>query len=122
MARTVLVVEDDSDIQQTLQLVLEEEGYSVVTADNGLEALNVLESGLDPCAALVDLMMPVMSGWELIEKMRGSAALAGIPVIVVTAAGEQQGSPEGIAHLLRKPVKLDQLLALLADTCRGAQK
>ena len=118
MARTVLVVEDDTDIQQTLQLVLEEEGYSVVTADNGLEALNILESGLDPSAALIDLMMPVMSGWELIERMRAVPALARIPVIVVTAVGDQQGAPEGIAHLLRKPVRLDQLLALLAETCR----
>lgn len=118
MGRTILVVEDDADIQETFRLVLEDEGFAVATAANGREALSLLETGLDPCVVLVDLMMPVMNGWELIERMRGSVAFATLPVVVVTAAGDAQGMPTGVSHTLRKPVRLEKLLEIVSTTCR----
>lgn len=81
----ILVVEDDSDIRETLQQVLELEGYRVATAANGHEGLAALETGERPSLILLDLMMPVMSGAEMLDHLRTDERLADIPVVVVTA-------------------------------------
>jgi CheY-like chemotaxis protein len=112
--KTVLVVEDDESIRESLQQVLELEGYRVLAAANGQEALDVLQTPtrplIRPGLILLDLMMPVMNGWDFLQRVREDRNLATIPVIVVTAYSDWAGSlnAEGI---LRKPVEIDSLLA-----------
>lgn len=110
----VLVVEDDADIRECVQMVLEEEGYEVITAANGAEAERELDQLERPCLMLLDLMMPVMSGWELLEHLRTKGQLGhGLRVVVVSASPMQ--IPRGTVRCMRKPVKLDQLLKTVKE-------
>ena len=83
--RRILVVEDDRDIRESLQDLLEVEGYAVTTAENGRDALEQLQRMDAPSVILLDLMMPVMSGDEFLRELRKDGALASIPVLVVSA-------------------------------------
>jgi CheY-like chemotaxis protein len=116
--KDVLVVEDDKDIRETLQQVLELEGYRVTTATNGKEGLESLK-GIDrPCVILLDLMMPVMNGWEFLEAHRTDTTLATIPVVVVSAAGDKAKSAPA-AGFIKKPVDLESLLNVVRRYCAG---
>lgn len=114
-ARVVMVVEDDADIRETLTQILEEEGYSVTGAAHGAEALEHLQRGLRPGLILLDLMMPVMNGWQLREAMLDSDELRDLPVVVVTADGGAQRNPEALRvnGVLAKPIDLPTLLGAL---------
>lgn len=109
------MVEDDSGIREAVQLVLEDEGFEVVTATNGAEAVVELEH-CEPCVMLLDLAMPVMSGWELLERLGRDGRLPdGIRVIVVSAT--PRDVPPGIAAILRKPVRVEELIATIRHYC-----
>jgi CheY-like chemotaxis protein len=84
---TVLVVDDDHDVRAALVELLETEGYDVVAAANGRVALARLRAGVRPCAIVLDLMMPIMDGWEFRAAQLGDADLRDIPVIILSAAG-----------------------------------
>jgi CheY-like chemotaxis protein len=109
----VLVVDDDPSVCETLCEVVEMIGCSAVVASNGAEALKVLE-GFRPCLAIVDIMMPVMNGTELIEAMRGRAELADLAVLVSTAAPER--APAGVA-VIRKPIDIGEVWAWMRRNC-----
>jgi signal transduction histidine kinase/CheY-like chemotaxis protein len=113
----VLVVEDDETIRLILREVLEDEGYRVVTAQNGREALEILSSGARPCVILLDLMMPVMNGWQLLEALHQRGDLARLPVVVVSAATGVCELPAGARRCLPKPIHLGNLLAAIAESC-----
>jgi CheY-like chemotaxis protein len=104
----VLVVDDDAEIRETLTQLLQQEGYTVLRAENGVQALEQLRAG-HPDVMLLDLMMPVMSGWELLELLQENADLARIPVIVVSAM-----SAPGACEHLAKPIDLDRLLSTVS--------
>jgi CheY-like chemotaxis protein len=110
----VLVVDDDADLRDTLREVLEEAGYDVYCAENGREALDVLH-GADPAPGLIllDLVMPVMSGQEMLEALKQVHALAAIPVTIVSAAKDP---PPGPCYL-PKPVDVDALLGIVEKAC-----
>jgi CheY-like chemotaxis protein len=115
MSVTLLVVEDDLDVRETLCDILIDEGYQVVQAGHGAEALARLRDGVRPHLILLDMMMPVMDGWAFRAAQRADPELAGIPVIVMTAhIGPQEATRdlEAVA-LLRKPIRLDALLAAI---------
>jgi len=114
-ARSVLVVEDDDALRQAVVEVLKEDGYTVSSARNGIEAIDLLERAPAPCVVLVDLMMPVMTGWELVDSMRSKHELASIPVVVTSAAADR--SPPGVDGVLMKPLSLDDLLAVVSEHC-----
>lgn len=119
--RAILVVEDDTDIREALMGVLEEEGYDVVGAGNGREALDALREGPRPALILLDLMMPFMNGWQFRAEQKLDANLSEIPVVVVSAdanVGQKAASLEAVGHL-KKPVELDALLAVVARFARG---
>jgi CheY-like chemotaxis protein len=110
-----LVVDDDYDIRGMLTQVLELEGYHVVAASNGREALTKLRAGPRPFLILLDLMMPIMNGWEFRAEQDRDAALRGIPVVVLTGRGgtENVEAARAAGHLM-KPVELKVLLATVA--------
>lgn len=105
-----LVVEDDDAIGEAIAESLEDEGYRVARARNGIEALHLLDWGFRPAVMLVDLMMPHMNGGDFLEHVRADRRLASIPAIVVTASTERLA---GMA-VLRKPVELRKLLDAVA--------
>ena len=109
----VLVVDDDPDIRETLRDVIEAEGFAVVCAANGRAALEALDMGLRPSLIVLDLMMPTMSGWELLAAIRADRVFADLPVAVISAAGG--APPPGATCFLRKPIDLDTLIGLIRD-------
>ena len=108
--KTILLVEDDLDIRDVVQEVLEEQGHDVVPARTGRQALDflALDSQSPPDLVILDLMMPIMTGWQVLETIRRSPQLADIPVVVVTAA--TQDRPLGAQAFLRKPFDIRDLL------------
>jgi CheY-like chemotaxis protein len=115
---TVLIVEDDLDTREMLGRFLELEGYAVEAASNGRQALERLEEGARACVILLDLMMPVMDGWQFRREQVQNQALAGIPVIVVSAAGRDRLQQINADAYLSKPVDLDELLQQIRQFCR----
>jgi CheY-like chemotaxis protein len=115
MTRTVLMVEDDPDVRETIAEILADEGYRVVTAEDGREALEQLRAGLRPSVILLDLMMRGMDGFEFRAEQRADPALASIPVVVLTAGRQTTAQEEelGVEMLLRKPIAMADLLAVL---------
>ena len=104
----VIIVEDDDDIRDTFREVLEAEGYHVLTAANGKVALDLLEDMEEtPCLVLLDLMMPVMNGWQLMATLKSRRGFRRIPVVVVSAAPSHT---TGAARVIRKPIDVDDLL------------
>src|SRR5687767_6429158 len=90
---TVLVVEDDPDIRELVTEVLGQAGYRVAEAENGQVALDFLRGHDGPCIVLLDLMMPVLSGPELLEIMAEDERLAMLPVVVVSAVADRGCAP-----------------------------
>ena len=114
-SHSVLVIDDDVDIRESLKDALEDAGYQVATAANGREGLDQLEQAERPCVILLDLMMPVMSGPEFLMALR--EAQNPVPVIVVSAYGELADPDTGIACFIAKPVRLDTLLKAIRRHC-----
>jgi len=114
----ILVVDDDPDIRDSLKEVLEDEGYTVNSVANGREALDYLRRSPRPCVILLDLMMPVMDGWQFRQEQIRDATLADIPVIVVSAAGRERLEKIHADAYLSKPVDLDELLGCVTQFCR----
>jgi CheY-like chemotaxis protein len=121
-ARTVLLVEDDLDIRDVLQDVLEGDGYDVIPAANGKQALDFLTLNDPPGADLVilDLMMPLISGWEVLEQMARHPRLATIPVIVVSAVAREK--PPRAYVFLHKPFSLDALATVVRGCLAPPEK
>jgi len=117
-APLIAVVDDEREIREVIVETLELTGYRVQAAPNGKVALDQAR-GDRPDLFVLDLMMPVMSGWQFLEAQRRDPELARIPVIVVTAALDSR--VEGAAVLLRKPFDLDVLLAAAARLCGGPE-
>lgn len=116
MNKPILIVEDDNDIRETLQQALELEGFRVFTAPNGQDALESLPKIEKPGLILLDLMMPVMNGWQFLEAKKGHADLMTIPVIVITAAGDKVKTVDANG-VIKKPVDLDDLLSVVKQYC-----
>jgi CheY-like chemotaxis protein len=112
----VMIVEDDMDLRETLGSIVAAEGYRVTTAHNGREALSLLLGGYRPAVILVDLIMPVMDGWQLCEELATDPQLQDIPVILMSASGGPllPPRPPRLVRLFRKPFTFVQLLDAIA--------
>ena len=110
--RKLLLVEDDRDLREALCQLLNDSGYDVVCAENGREALEYLAGAPPPCVVLLDLMMPVMNGWEFRAEQSKNQRISDIPVVVVTADGraDLKALALGVDDYLRKPIQIDRLL------------
>jgi CheY-like chemotaxis protein len=105
VSKTVLIVEDDSEIQASLREAFEDNGYTVVIASGGKEALDILTTGSPPHVIVLDLVMPGMTGNDLYAAMQADAVLAKIPVVVSTS--DPSRAPSGVL-VVPKPVRLDR--------------
>lgn len=114
--REVLVVDDDRDLREALREILEDAGYRVLTAANGLEAIDVLLGGARPDAILLDLMMPESDGPDFRLKQRAAPEIAHIPIIAMTASGRAESELAFMhsAGFLRKPFEYQTLIDLVA--------
>jgi CheY-like chemotaxis protein len=115
-APLVLVVEDDPDVREALVVVLRDAGYGIRAAVNGFDAIEALRRGPRPSAILLDLMMPGMNGYEFREEQRADPAIAGIPVIVITATRwtERAAHQLGAVACVPKPAQVEDVLAAVA--------
>ena len=116
MSRTVLVVEDDTELRETMCEALELSGYAVIAAKDGKDALNKLVSGTEGlCVVILDLVMPEMNGWDFVEQLRTRSEFATVPILVHSAA--PMPAPPTVARVLKKPVPLNRLLATVREYC-----
>ena len=107
----VLIVDDDPNLLDVTRFVIESEGIAVETARNGEEALALLRAHPLPGLVLLDLMMPVMSGWEFLNEVAKDPLLKAIPVVVLTAVERTQAP--GAVEILRKPMDLGALIGVV---------
>ena len=113
MGARVLLVEDDPDLRDVLARALEEEGYEVTPSDNGVDALVRLEFGRRPDVVVLDLLIPSVSGADLIELIRHDPRVATMPVVVITGAFVPAEVARAASAVLPKPFGLEQLCETL---------
>lgn len=116
----ILVVDDDVDLRESLAEALVDAGHEAITARDGREALERLHDSSAFDLVVLDLMMPVMTGWEFRSAQLAEPSLADIPVVVMTAAADTGKSPITAAAYLRKPVTLARMLEVVATHARRA--
>lgn len=92
------------------------EGYRVVATQHGGEALEHLAGGTRPCLILLDLMMPVMDGFDFLDIFRANQGYASVPLCVLSAVVDKSKLPEGLHHVA-KPVEVDGFLDLVSSYC-----
>jgi CheY-like chemotaxis protein len=119
MNHTVLIVDDDFDLRETLRDVLQDEGFTVATAEDGMAALAYLEANSAPCVILLDWMMPRCNGAEFRERQRQVPAFAAIPIVLLTADAhrDEKVATTGAKHYLSKPVSRDTLCSVVRSIC-----
>jgi CheY-like chemotaxis protein len=111
----LLLVEDDRGVRDAIEDYLEEEGYSVLSANDGEQALSLLEGLSEPCLVVLDVLMPVMDGVEFMRQFRARPWLMHHRLVLMSAselAPELTGAP-GVVGLLQKPFELERLLSLV---------
>jgi len=118
--KLLVVVDDDVDLRHTLGDTLTDEGFEVKCAENGRIGLEILRGEIRqhrrPSAVLLDLMMPVMSGYEFRQEQQADPELAGIPVLVMSARWEAQSEVDS-TEFIPKPIKLEKLLSIVHRLC-----
>jgi two-component system nitrogen regulation response regulator NtrX len=120
-ANTILIVEDDGPIRESLRVILEMEGYSILEAENGHQALEILQSGRIPQLIFLDLMMPIMDGTEFYSLFRKNPAWDSIPTIIISAGGNLKEKIQKLGDpappVLKKPLDLDSIIATANKYC-----
>lgn len=113
--KRILIVDDDKDIQSSIRMILELHGYAVACVSNGKEALEELVRGPSPEVILLDLMMPVMDGFEFLKTVENDHLANDISIIVMTAARNKASEVKKYATLL-KPFEVSKLLSLVGES------
>jgi CheY-like chemotaxis protein len=115
----VVVIEDDADIREVVREVLLSEGYVVHAFENGRAALDGMKTCPKPCIILLDLMMPVMNGYEFLAARRiAGDQLMAIPVVIVSAFADGVKKEEGVVGYVKKPMDVELLLRLISSYCK----
>jgi CheY-like chemotaxis protein len=114
----VLIVEDDADLREMMAQLLTLEGFRAETVANGRDALEYLRRGDRPEIILLDLMMPVMDGWEFRRRQRADPAVADVPVVVLSALDATRATDLQETAFLKKPLDFERLLQLVRRYCR----
>ncbi|MBL8149698.1 MAG: response regulator [Blastocatellia bacterium] len=114
MNKTILIVDDEQDLLDLMEIILEAEGYNVIKAINGKEALVKISTSM-PDLVLLDVMMPIMDGWQVLKNMRKDARTENIPVVMVTAKigieDKNRGLQEGASDYIGKPFSPKEVLS-----------
>lgn len=111
---TILIVEDDSDLRRLYAIGLNQRGFAVKLAANGAEAVERVGQE-EPDLILLDLIMPIMDGWEVIEKVNFNGRPRAIPVVVISGAPKpEEPTPPCIVGWLSKPVSLEELVQTIS--------
>lgn len=118
-----MVVEDDPSVREALSEAIRDEGFEPCEAEDGRQALECLSRGTAPCVVLLDLMMPVMNGWQLLEWLEQHPE-HDLPVIVMSAASwteveRLRRTDPHVAGVMRKPLDLEALLEAVHGVCEG---
>ncbi len=116
----ILIADDDADVRESLRLLLELNGHTVAEARNGREAIDSIDgAGVRPCVILLDLMMPVMDGWQFRRAQLQNPAVADVPVVVISAIPTHMQRPDELAahRVFSKPFDYDALLAEVETLC-----
>lgn len=113
----VLVVDDDRDNREQITELLDAQGYFASSAENGAQAIALLEGGLDPDLILTDLMMPVMSGWDFCEALKKSPGWRSIPIVVLCGMAADQRGKLQVDDAFEKPTDVAKLLQRIAELC-----
>ncbi len=116
--KLILVIEDDPNIREVLKLALDFEGYEVLTAQNGKEGIEKLDKNPNLGLILLDLMMPVMNGWEFVDELKNRETFNNVPIIVVSAYSERAKSIDCTDFVL-KPLELEVLLQSVKKNYRA---
>ena len=118
----IMLVDDDTDALEMMCILLESAGFAVHPIEDGHRALHHLRHGARPSVILLDMMMPVMNGWQFRDEMRRHPELADIPVVVLTGDGraEQKAREIEADGYLKKPVDLEDLVAAVQRYGRAA--
>lgn len=120
VVKTILIVEDDLQVQELLRECLEIEGFNVLTAQNGQVALDILGATVKPNLIFLDLRMPVLDGFEFLQRFRGDPELASIPVII-TSASANRNEISGATAFIRKPFDLNKLMKAAHQYCHRVE-
>ena len=116
MPKKIMVVDDEPYIARVIKFKLEQEGYQVFSANDGITGLNKIKED-KPDLVLLDVMMPGLSGYEVCQKIKADAELSGIPVVILTAKGQErdreQGFNVGANDYITKPFSPNRLLELV---------
>jgi CheY-like chemotaxis protein len=119
---TILLVDDDADIRELTAEILRESGYDVLEAEDGQQALRtLLQMQMPPALVLLDLIMPVMTGQQMLHEMRAIPRLVGVPVVALTAGGFRPADVPGAQDVVRKPASVAVLLKVVAEFCNRAE-
>ena len=114
MQKTILIIEDDSNIRELLRLYLSQEGYKIETAQDGLEGLRAFRAH-EPDLILLDLMMPGIDGFEVIRRLRANPETADIQIVILSALNSNEdvvkGFNEGANDFIMKPIIMEKLLS-----------
>jgi CheY-like chemotaxis protein len=118
----ILIIDDEADIRWLISELLVDEGYTVAQAANGRDALTYLQAADPlPCVIILDLMMPVMNGWDFLQVRQQDPLLAPIPIVIVSAARTAINvNALGVQGALDKPFDMDRLLATVQRYCPSA--
>lgn len=115
-----MIVEDDELIMGAMKQVLETEGYKTILATDGQKALDALKKFSNPCLILLDMMLPIMNGWEFLEELKKNGGMmAAIPVVITSAAGNAAVATavQQTQGYIKKPIDLDLLLTTVKKFC-----
>jgi CheY-like chemotaxis protein len=115
-SKSVLIVEDDYDVREAVAELLQDEGYRCLHANNGLEALAALNLQ-KPDLLIVDLIMPVMNGPDLVDRLRQDPSHRQLPIIVMTAANDRMVGVKLDMPILHKPIEVEVFRKMLARYC-----
>lgn len=118
--QNILIVDDEPDLRETLKEIFEVSGFTAVTAGNGQEAFGLLEKGGAPCLVLLDLMMPVMNGWEFLNRLKSDRpqTFSRMPIIVMSAVADTTDVHRRYAcEVMRKPLNIPHLLEMASRHC-----
>lgn len=125
MNERVLVIEDDASASELVAYALEQNGYEVITATDGLEGLNKAQ-GEHPALIILDVMLPGVDGYEVCRRLRATSATAIVPILMISAKARQEdkdvGLKKGADDYLTKPVKPSEMVAKVETLLAGASQ